>query len=81
MDNGNIRTPSDNLAGQGGQAESDQPKRSPECDGVVPRVQSKLMRIRHAHHDTKYLEDLRNQMNNTFKILMVRVMGAWEKTQ
>ena len=55
--------------------------RSPrrECVGVMPRLQSKLTRVLHAHRGTKLLEDLQNQANNTSKRAMVRFRGTREK--
>ena len=47
--------------------------------GVVPRVQSKLSRARHAHHGEKLLQDLETQERTPVKRDMVRFRGTWEK--
>ena len=47
--------------------------------GVTSRVQSRLSRALHAHHEVKLLTDLCNQEGNTSKRAMVRFRGAREK--
>ena len=42
------------------------------CEGVVPRVQSKLSRALHAHRGKKLLQDLQNLEYTTMKRAMVR---------
>ena len=49
------------------------------CVGVVPRVQSKLLRAFHAHRGKKLLQDLQTQESAATKRAMVRVRGAREK--
>ena len=49
------------------------------CMGVVPRVQSKLLRALHAHRGKKLLQDLQTQESATEKRLMVRFRVAREK--
>ena len=47
--------------------------------GVVPRVQSKLSRALHAHHEKKLLQDLQTQESAATKRAMVMFRGAREK--
>ena len=47
--------------------------------GVVPRIQSKLSRVLHAHHGKKPLQDLQAQASTAMKRAMVRFKGAREK--
>ena len=49
------------------------------CLGVVPRVQSKLSRVLHAHRGKKLLQDLQTLESAPMKRAMVRFRGAWEK--
>ena len=49
------------------------------CVGVVPRVQSKLLRALHAHRGEKLLQDLQTQESAVMKRAMVRFRGALEK--
>ena len=49
------------------------------CVGVVPRVQSKLLRTLHAHRGKKLLQDLQNLENTAMKRAIVRFRGAREK--
>ena len=49
------------------------------CVGVVPRVQSKLLRTLHAHRGKKLLQDLQTQESAATKRAMVRFRGAREK--
>ena len=47
--------------------------------GVVPRVQSKLLRALRAHRGKKLLQDLQNLESTAMKRAMVRFRGAREK--
>ena len=47
--------------------------------GVVPRAQSKLSRVLHAHRGKKLLQDLQTQESAAMKRAMVRFRGAREK--
>ena len=47
--------------------------------GVVPRVQSKLTRVLHAHRGKKLLQDHQNLESAAMKRAMVRFRGAREK--
>ena len=49
------------------------------CEGVVPRVQSKLSRALHAHRGKKLLQDLQTQESAAKKRAMVKFRGAREK--
>ena len=49
------------------------------CGGVVPRVQSKLSRVLHAHRGKKLLQDLQTQESAAMKRAMVWFRGAREK--
>ena len=50
------------------------------CVGVVPRVQSKLLRALHAHRGKKLLQDLQTQESAAMKRAMVRFRGARENS-
>ena len=47
--------------------------------GVVPRVQSKLLRAPHAHRGKKLLQDLQNLGSTAMKKAMVTFRGAREE--
>ena len=47
--------------------------------GVVPRVQSKLSRVLHAHREKKLLQDLQTQESVAMKRAIIRFRGAREK--
>ena len=49
------------------------------CVGVVPRVQSKLLRAIHAHRGKKLLQDLQTHESVPMKRAMARFRGAREK--
>ena len=49
------------------------------CVGVVPLVQSKLLRVLHAHRGKKLLQDFQHLENTAMKRDVVRFRGAWEK--
>ena len=49
------------------------------CEGVVPRVQSKVPRALHAHSAEKLLQDFQTQESTIMKRAMVRLRGAREK--
>ena len=50
------------------------------CVGVIPRVQSKLLRaLIHAHGGKKLLQDLQNVKNTAMKRAMVMFRGAQTK--
>ena len=49
------------------------------CEGVVPRVQSKLSRALHAHRGEKLLQDLQTQESVPMKRAIVRFRRAREK--
>ena len=49
------------------------------CVGVVPRVQSKLLRALHAHYGKNLLQDPQTQESAPKKRAMVRFRGAREK--
>ena len=50
------------------------------CVGAVPRVQSKLSRVLHAHRGSKLLQDLQTQESAQMKKVMARFRRAREKS-
>ena len=49
------------------------------CVGVVPRIQSKILRVLHAHRGKKLLQDLQIQESAPMKRVMVRFREARKK--